>query len=73
MSDTAKALRNAARVDRREDDALSLKREVLAARALCVNAALQQRTMGEQPADTLARAETFWAWVSQAGDNRKAP
>lgn len=37
----------------------------LQARAACLHAALMTRTVGDGPADVIARAETYWAWVQQ--------
>ena len=46
----------------------------LAARAECLKAALVQRREGEAVEQTLARADEFWAWVSQGpADNRQKP
>jgi hypothetical protein len=49
---------------------------MLQARAACVEAALQTRTPGSQPADILLRAEDYWRWVAEpltAADNRRKP
>lgn len=35
------------------------------ARALCIQAALVTRREADAPAQIIARADVFWAWVSQ--------
>lgn len=47
---------------------------ILSARAVCIEAALQQRTMSTTPEETIAKAEAFWGWVSQPlADNQAQP
>jgi hypothetical protein len=38
----------------------------LQARALCIQAALTTRREQTTPEDIIAKAEVYWAWVSQA-------